>query len=141
MRARSVWIGALVAIAVVIGGAAQKGDKAQSKCPYCHEDPALMKAAGVLTHGPIPIGDKGSEELERTLPATRWLYLETAHLRWASALGDSGIDQKDRERVEAELDRLRAALPDVPAKPKKLDPFLRLHLQAMKGEEFYARFQ
>ena len=121
----------LAAVAIVVGVAAQKGDKAEAQCPYCHEDPALMKAAGVLTHGPITVGDKGSEELERTLPVARWLYLETAHLRWASALGDSGIDQKDRERVEAELTRLRAALPDVPAKPKKLDPFLRLHLQAV----------
>lgn len=131
----------VIALAALLGTAAQKPDKADSRCPYCREEPALMKAAGVLSHGPLPIGDKGSEELERTSPVTRWLYLETAHLRFASALGDSGIDQKDRERVEAELTRLRMALPDVPVKPRKLDPFLRLHLQAMKGEEFYARFQ
>lgn len=141
MKGRGLGPRVLVALAIVVGSAAQKGDKAEATCPYCHEDPALMKAAGVLTHGPLSIGDKGSEELERTLPVARWLYLETAHLRWASALGDSGVDQKDRERVEAELTRLRAALPDVPTKPKKLDPFLRLHLQAMKGEEFYTRFQ
>ena len=128
---------ALVCLALPV--LAQAKDK--ERCPYCKEDPALMAAAGELSHAPSAIGDKGGEELVAKLPVSRWLFVETAHLRWASALGDSAIDQRDRERVEAELARLRAVLPDVPTKPRKLDPWLRLHVQAMKGEEFYARFQ
>jgi hypothetical protein len=110
-------------------------------CPYCKNDPALMKAAGVVSHGPLPIADKSTTELTALLPASQWLFLETAHLRWASCLGETNVSQKERERVDAELARLRAALPDVPLKPKKLDPWLRLHLFAMKGEELYTRFQ
>lgn len=128
---------ALVCLALPL--VAQAKDK--ERCPYCKEDPALMAAAGVISHAPGAIGEKGGDELVAKLPVARWLFVETAHVRWASALGETAIDQRDRERVDAELARLRAVLPDVPIKPRKLDPWLRLHVQAMKGEEFYARFQ
>lgn len=118
----------------------------EETCPWCKNDPALMQAAGVLSHGPIPIGPPtpdgtpGSEAIAK-LPATQWLFLETAHLRWASSLGPVNVDQRDKERVMAELARLRDVLPTVPETARKLDPWLRLHLLAMRGEELYARFQ
>ncbi|HUR27328.1 MAG TPA: hypothetical protein VM509_04025 [Planctomycetota bacterium] len=115
--------------------------KAPEVCPWCKNDPALMAKAGVLSHGPIPIGPKGSADIVATLPATQWVFLETAHLRWGSSLGTATVDLKDKPRVEAELARLRVLLPTVPEKVKKLDPFLRLHLFGMRGEELYARFQ
>ncbi len=122
--------------------APQARDKSKLElCPYCENDAALMKAAGIVSHGPLAIGAKGSAELIATLPTSQWILLETAHLRWASCLGEESVEQSDRARVEAELTRLRAVLPKVPVKPRKLDPWLRLHLFAMKGEEFYARFQ
>jgi hypothetical protein len=110
-------------------------------CPWCRSDPALMAAAGVVSHGPMPIGSISSERLAQDLPAASWIFLETAHLRWASSLGEEKVDRDDKERIEAELARLRGALPSVPKEPRTLDPWLRLHLFAMKGEEFYARFQ
>src|SRR5690349_23644259 len=110
-------------------------------CPWCKNDPELMAKAGVISHGPISIGPKGSSDIVATLSATQWVFLETAHLRWASSLGTATVDLKDKPRVEAELARLRVLLPTVPEKVKKLDPFLRLHLFGMRGEEFYARFQ
>jgi len=110
-------------------------------CPWCKNDPALMAAAGVVSHGPIAIGPRGSADIVEKLVAKQWIFLETAHLRWASSMGPAAVDQKDKERVEAELARLRKVLPDVPAKVKRLDPWLRLHLFAMRGEELYARFQ
>lgn len=134
----------LSVVAVAQGIASAQGrsvkDEAE-RCPWCGEEPERMRAAGVVSHGPLALADKGSEHLVATLPASRWVFLETAHLRWASSLGETSVDQKDRERVEAELARLRAVLPEVPVKPKRLDPWLRLHLLAMKGEEFHARFQ
>lgn len=110
-------------------------------CPWCKNDPELMAAAGVVTHGPMPMGKETSVEFTAALPASQWIFLETAHLRWASSLGEQKVDREDRARVEPELDRLRKALPDVPREVKKLDPWLRLHLIAMKGEDVYARFQ
>lgn len=110
-------------------------------CPWCKNDPALMSAAGVVSHGPMPIGAKTSVEFAADLPASQWIFLETAHIRWASSLPDQKVDLDERARVEAELARLREALPSVPKEVKKLDPWLRLHLIAMKGEDLYARFQ
>jgi hypothetical protein len=110
-------------------------------CPWCKNDPGVMKVAGVVSHGPIAIGPKGSEALAAELPAGTWIFLETAHLRWASSLGAEPIDINEKKRVRAELARLKKILPTVPTDSNKLDPFLRLHLLAMKGEELYARFQ
>ncbi len=112
-----------------------------SKCPYCKNDPKLMAAAGVISHGPISIGPRGSEDLSKELAGPKWLFIETAHLRWAFSLGASKVDQADRAKIDPLLDKLRKVLPLVPQKPKTLDPFLRLHLLAMRGEDLYARFQ
>jgi hypothetical protein len=113
----------------------------EERCPYCEDDPERLAAAGLVSHGPIDIGPSGSQGIVDGLPATRWLFLESEHLRWASSLGPESVKGKDRERLEAELDRLREHFPSIPAKVKRLDPWLRLHLMAQRGEEFYTRFQ
>jgi hypothetical protein len=110
-------------------------------CPWCKNDPEVMKKAGIVSHGPIPIGAHGSASIVETLPAGEWVFLETAHLRWASSLGATSIELEDKKRIAAELARLHALLPSVPIDARRLDPFLRLHLFAMKAEEEYARFQ
>jgi len=134
---------AAIALALAaVSAAPQKPAAARvDVCPWCKNDPALMARAGVVSHGPSTIGPGGSAAIVRDLPASQWVFLETAHLRWASSLGTCVVDLDDKKRVLAELARLREVLPDVPEEPKKLDPFLRLHLFAMKGEDFYARFQ
>lgn len=129
-------------LALALGAASASTQKArEAVCPWCKNDPELMQKAGIVSHGPIPIGPKGSAELVAKLPAAQWVFLETAHIRWASTLGPCNVEMEDKKRVLAELARLKQLLPTVPDEPKKLDPFLRLHLFAMKGEEFYARFQ
>lgn len=133
---------ALRVVLVAVCALPAVAQKAKEKvCPWCKNDPALMKNAGIVSHGPLAIGPKGSEEIVAKLPAAQWVFLETAHLRWASSLGPCNVEMEDKQRVRAELARLKQVLPAVPDDPKKLDPFLRLHLFAMKGEEFYARFQ
>lgn len=129
--------GLLLALAALVPPEQKKPES----CPWCKNDPALMKAAGLVSHGPIAVGPHGSEAIVRDLPAVQWLFAETAHLRWASSLGPLTVELDDKKRVMAELDRLRLVLPDVPKEPKKLDPWLRLHVLAMKGEDFYARCQ
>jgi hypothetical protein len=62
-------------------------------------------------------------------------------LRWASSLPAITVELEDKKRVMVETARLHELLPNVPLEPKKLDPYLRLHLFAMKGEELFARFE
>ncbi len=131
----------VLALACVSLGASLPQSAEREVCPWCKGDPDLMERAGIVSHGPIPIGAEDSEAILRELPARQWVFIETAHLRWASALGACNVEMKDRKRVAEELARLKALLPTVPSEAKKLDPFLRLHLFAMKGEELYARFQ
>ena len=111
-------------------------------CPYCKDDPELLARAGLVSHGPIDMGPEGgSEGLAERLAVSDWLFLESEHLRWGSSLASETVKAKDRERLEAELDSLRELFPDIPVKLKRLDPYLRLHLYAARGERFYARFQ
>jgi len=129
-----------LALALLALPLAQKSSVATT-CPWCKNDPATMQAAGVLSHGPIAIGAKGSAAHAESLPSADWIFLETPHLRWASALGPETVELADKKRVRGELARLKKLLPSVPDDPRKLDPWLRLHLMGMKGEELYARFQ
>jgi hypothetical protein len=131
----------LLALALSSGPAVDQKPARVEICPWCKNDPATMKAAGVVSHGPIAIGPKGSEALAASLPMGTWIFLETAHLRWAFSLGPEAIDINEKKRVRGELARLKKILPSVPTDSNKLDPWLRLHLLGMKGEELYARFQ
>lgn len=133
---------AVLGLLLLIGVAHATDQKTKAEiCPWCKNDPDKMKKAGIISHGPIPIGPKGSEWIESALPAGAWIFLETAHLRWASSMGPMVVELEDKKRVLAELDRLRQVLPGVPEDVKKLDPWLRLHLMAMKGEELFTRFE
>lgn len=131
-----------LALLLLAGSAA-----AQERCPWCKDDPALLAAAGLVGHGPMDVGPvredgkRGSEAIVAELAASQWIFLESAHLRLATALGSESVSGRERERVEADLARLREVLPDVPRKVRKLDPWLRAHLIVMRAEEVYARFQ
>ncbi|HEX9795213.1 MAG TPA: hypothetical protein VGC54_14610 [Planctomycetota bacterium] len=132
----------VLAVAAPAAFAAQRGAfPTAAQCPYCGGDPELMASAGVVSHGPLALGSDGSEALQKLLPEYEWRFLETQHLRWASSLPNANLSAKERKRLEPELERLRILLPSMPRKVKSLDPWLRLHLLAMRGEEFYARFQ
>lgn len=132
-------LGGVFLIAIGAQGAAPRG--VEGACPWCKNDPALLAAAGAVSHGPIEIGPKGSAEMAKSLGGRPWVFLETAHLRWASNLGPESVTLKERARVDRDLERLRKAMPSIPKKIAELDPYLRLHLHAMKGEDLYERFQ
>lgn len=136
MRGPAVLLGVLLA-----APAAPGAQDREASCPYCHGDAELMRAAGVVSHGPMTIGAMDSAALARDWDGTDWIFLETAHFRWASSLGPESLDAADQKRRKAEIEALRAALPDVPKQPRKLDPWLRLHLLSARAEAFYARFQ
>lgn len=115
--------------------------QAGKPCKWCKGDSQELQAAGWISHGPIPVGFKGSADLAKFIDEEDWIFLETPHIRWASTLGGQNLARKDQDRLEQELQRLRASLPSLPKKIRKLDPHLRLHFLALRLEEFYLRFQ
>src|SRR6185436_4281026 len=103
--------------------------------PYTGGDKELMLAAGVVAYGPFPWADMlRTEDVDRVLGEGRVLWLETAHFRigynmksiaWPEAAGP-------KKALQDEIKLLHKKLPKVPEKPKKIEPWLRLHLAAQR---------
>src|SRR5688500_10975361 len=87
-------------------------------CPWCRNDPELLQRAGLVSHGPLPIGETTSVEFVNAMGGGSWFFLESTHIRWASSLPEVKVDLDEQERVRAELARLRIHLPAVPEKTK-----------------------
>jgi hypothetical protein len=131
----------VLVVALALAPAAGQSARGGAACPYCRNDPALLAASGLVSHAPATIGAGTREEFVAKLVGPTWIFAESAHLCIAFALGAATVDQADRKAIDTELELLRAVLPTVPAKPKKLDPYLRLHLLAFRAERLYARVQ
>ena len=130
----------LVPLSVAL--AARAPDEDGLVCPWCKDDPALMEVLGTVSHGPFPFAKGTSDRIpDMLITGTPWIFLETEHMRFASNLPGERVKAKDREEIEALLEPLREHLPDLPARVRELDPWLRLHLIALSCEAFYDRFQ
>lgn len=117
--------------------------KAGPKDPYTNLDPQLMAAAGVVAYGPFPWADfKTTANVDTVLGEKRILWMETAHFRIGLALKSTPVpeDQQKRKALFEEIKQLRKKLPKVQERPRKLDPWLRLHLYAQRLEACYADF-
>src|SRR5262245_15678534 len=67
-----------------LAGLAAGGDG--PACPYCANDPSLLKAAGLVSHGPFPFAKDDSERVRSLLRPAPLLFLESAHFRIGSSL-------------------------------------------------------
>lgn len=112
--------------------------------PYTGGDAALLAAAGHVAYGPF-VWSKGTrtEDIDRVLGEGRVLWLETAHFRIGSNLRTIATPDKQAQRkaLHDEVAALRKKLPKIPDKPKRLDPWLRLHLFAARAEKAYAEVE
>ena len=110
--------------------------------PYTGGDAAVMAAAGIVAYGPFPWADNfRTEDVDKVLGQRRLLWLETTHFRIGCSLVSAAIPEDPPEYkkfLAAEIKQLREKLPKVPEKPKRLDPWLRLHLYAQRCENAYA---
>lgn len=121
---------------------AQQRDAAPlSPCPYCKDDGARLAGLGLVRHGVMPFGARDSLAIAAGAPRGTWWFLESAHLRVAFGIGGCAVEPARADAVERELEALRAVLPDVPKRPRKLDAPLRLHLVVQRLEQSYARIQ
>lgn len=133
----------LVAGALALFWATPVAAHSADKLDEALTEPAVMAALGVSSWGPVAIGPTalgGSEGLQKELPMAEWLFLETAHFRWASSLGPETLKTEDRTRLEPYFERLREAGVPVHARPKKMSPRLRLMLMGLRAEDLHTRF-
>ncbi len=105
----------------------------------------MMQHAGILSFGPFRFGDdRTSAQVEEIIGGVPMVWAETAHFRIGSTLDsyDWPTDKEERKRLQGELVRLGEALPTLKGKRKldELDPWLRLHLYALRVEDVYGRF-
>lgn len=109
--------------------------------PYTEEDREIMDRVGYLRFGQMPWGDNhGTKDIDEAFAGEEMRWVETEHFRIGSSLPMYAIDRTnkvEKAKLEGELKRLREVLPNVPKKVKKLDPWLRLHLWAMRAEDLY----
>ncbi len=148
----SVALAALVALAVAFAvalpGAAPAAAQGEIKPfarvdPYTKNDTEKVEKAGYVSFGPFRFGDDHTTaQIETTLGGIPLIWVETAHFKLGSGLPEYtlGDDPREKERLRAELERLAKRLPDIKVKTRKLDPWLRLHLFALRLEDLYARF-
>jgi hypothetical protein len=117
----------------------QKQPKADI-CPWCKNDPKILAKAKLVGHGPMPFGKTTSEDVKNFLSYTTLYFIESEHFRIASSLEGYSIPEEEWRRYEAELLELKKVLPGVTERMRTLDPWLRMHLYAMRCEQRYQRF-
>ena len=104
-------------------------------CPYCRAEPELMAKAGLVSHGGFDFGKTNTAKVDAELPANDIRWIESAHCEIGFALPPIKVTVEEKDKVRAELARLALVMPDVPAKPAVLDPWLRAHLYAQRCED------
>ena len=111
--------------------------------PFTKQDPDVMKALGVERYGPFPWADHFSTtDIDKVLGEGRMLWMETEHFRLGFNLKTAALPQVSDERkaIAAECKLLNQKCRKIPAKPKRLGPWLRVHLYAQRCEQAYAEF-
>ncbi|MFY9344072.1 MAG: hypothetical protein WAT39_16400 [Planctomycetota bacterium] len=113
--------------------------------PYTKNDPELMAKLGYESYGPFPFGniaDKpiSSQQVADALEFVQILWVETKHYRIGLNLPawPVPLDPETRGKIRRELEELQKVLPGINPKVRTLDPWLRLHLTAMRLEKLYA---
>ena len=116
-------------------------DKEWLEDPYTKDDPEAWKAAGYVDRDRFRWADgHGTNDIDTALGGEEVIWVETEHFRIGVSLPEYTIDKnskEEKEKIRAELKRLKEIIPKVPTKPKKLDKWLQVHLWAMRAEDLY----
>lgn len=134
----------LCSLAAAQGGKVDKALKWRVD-PYTKNDPELMQKLGYVSYGPFPFGNVAdkttdSSQIDASLEYIQILWVETKHFRIGLNLPawPVPLDPETRGKIRRELEELQKLLPGVNAKTRTLDPWLRLHLTAMRLEKLHA---
>jgi len=140
---RAALAGALVASLTASIGVAQggRGERAEVD-PYTQGDRQAMDRAGYRTFGPFLWADDHTTEVAaQSMGGVPVLWVETEHFKIGCSLDPYELnDPKEKKAIRKELDQLKKRIKSVKSKTGELDPWLRLHLLAMRLEDTYGAF-
>ncbi len=141
----SVWITCVAAAqAGKTGASNQPEEKFKAVDPYTKADNDLVRQAGYVSLRPFALTPTIlSQDMLEVLGGIDLLWAETAHFKICSSLQTykSKADSRENDALEKELVELAKRIPGVKAaRVSKLDPWIRLHLYAMRLEKLYAEF-
>jgi hypothetical protein len=136
----------LLAAACAVALPAQKESKEKlpryKLDPHTRNEPKALQAAGYVSLGPFPFGERGLDDattadVEAEISYEPLLWVETAHFRIGSSLPEWTVplEPEIRNKIRAELEELGKKLPRVNPKTRELSPWLRLHLTAHRLEK------
>ncbi|QDU66291.1 hypothetical protein [Engelhardtia mirabilis] len=109
--------------------------------PYTQGDAVLLAAAGLTSLGGFEFGTTDTADVDKYMAEADIRWIETEHFQIGMALGPYKPGRTDKKKIQAELAELQLVLPEVPLKPRSLDPWLRAHLFARRAEAIYTRMQ
>src|SRR5688572_4108832 len=111
--------------------------------PYTKGDPGALARLGYEGGAPFGLaGQTTTSEVDELLGGIPIQWVQTEHFALASSLRTYRLrgDQLETQKLERELDRLEQRLGRFKRPRNELDPWLRLHLYALRLEELYASF-
>lgn len=113
-----------------------------ANCPWCHGDPEVMEAAGIVSHGGFEFAAPPSTTItvDKHFGGKDIYWIESAHFELGLCLGPHKVGPDESKKVRAELTELAKVLPEVDPKIRVLEPFMRTHLYAYRVEKLWARF-
>jgi hypothetical protein len=128
------------ALAALATASVQESKSAPAADPYTGGEAQQLELLGYRSLGPFRFGSTSNELVEKTLgQPLQWV--ETEHFRLGSTLTEYRPEQPEEiAELKLELEALKKRLATFPARPKVLDPWLRVHLFARRLEDLYADF-
>lgn len=120
-----------------------KPDVFEKVDPYTRGEREALDRAGYVSLGPFDWAQGiRTEDVRETLGGIDVLWVETVHFKIGSTLETYKLpgDPREDDRIEAELARLKKKLAHYRDPGNELDPWIRVHLFAMRLEDLYASF-
>ncbi len=126
------------------GASNQEEEKFKGVDPYTKGDPETLQKAGYKSLAPFSFAQGiSAEEMHEVLGGIEVLWAETAHFKICSSLKTykSKSDSPENEALDKDLALLAKRIPGFrPLKRNQQDPWLRLHLYALRLEMLYEEF-
>ncbi|PIE24812.1 MAG: hypothetical protein CSA62_02995 [Planctomycetota bacterium] len=115
--------------------------------PYTNKnDPSILKKVGYVSYGPFEFGDNGttSTDVSATLGKAKIRWIETKHFKFGLDLSPWAIPNNKalKLRIRNELAELQErGFVKISPRVRRLDPWLRIHLNIMRLEKLYEDFE